>query len=458
MSRFLFPSPHPSYLFSLSEGFVDQSPASKRRARPAAGAYSIGAASTSAPHFSAFSSTTSYTSPSRSRATSRGQQQPPPGARHHQNSPTTPGAADDADSAGSSAEEEEAEETYDVAAILKVRVGRDRSQEYLVRWEGYTAEHDSWEPPENLARCTVFVDYLTALRAARALRNAGIVVSDAPPPSTASSSPATPPRKGSAQFATPRRASEHAASLRSKLLLANAPGARAGKSSGTRSSGALRGPGQVRGPGPGPVLSYHSPSKKLPQIWSQLVSGHFGAEGSSAHPQQQKQQQQQPPLPAPSAASAIMVPVALRKKGAGGASALSAASRTHAAAAAPRTPKAAGKVPPPPASARSAHHRKLQREIFARRHAAGTAATAAAAASAVGLKGAKVSALNARIAAVRAPTAAPAATVAVAPPKPPISPEQPAILAEAHGAERRPAWCHGTCHWTNCLCVPPNNA
>ena len=45
------------------------------------------------------------------------------------------------------------EEEYEVERILKHR-GRPTSLKFLIRWKGYTAEEDSWEPEANLGNAS----------------------------------------------------------------------------------------------------------------------------------------------------------------------------------------------------------------------------------------------------------------------------------------------------------------
>ena len=52
------------------------------------------------------------------------------------------------------------EEEFVVEKILDRRnyYSKKRITEYLVRWEGYTAEHDTWEPEGNLGNCMDLVN------------------------------------------------------------------------------------------------------------------------------------------------------------------------------------------------------------------------------------------------------------------------------------------------------------
>ncbi|XP_078735834.1 uncharacterized protein LOC144949695 isoform X1 [Lampetra fluviatilis] len=54
--------------------------------------------------------------------------------------------------AATSSQETNSDDEFEVEAILDWRVRRGRA-EYLVKWSGYGAEENTWEPPENLANC-----------------------------------------------------------------------------------------------------------------------------------------------------------------------------------------------------------------------------------------------------------------------------------------------------------------
>ena len=58
--------------------------------------------------------------------------------------------------------EQAAEELYSVDKIIGMQINKG-NREYLVRWEGYAASHDTWEPIENLVGCAKEIrDYETA--------------------------------------------------------------------------------------------------------------------------------------------------------------------------------------------------------------------------------------------------------------------------------------------------------
>ena len=67
---------------------------------------------------------------------------------------------------------------YEVERILDhrdVKRGRTKRREFLVSWQGYGPEHNSWEPEYNLTRSKEAVqdywDSISAVRTARAARH-----------------------------------------------------------------------------------------------------------------------------------------------------------------------------------------------------------------------------------------------------------------------------------------------
>lgn len=59
-------------------------------------------------------------------------------------------------------EEDESDESpeWEVAHIVKHRNRKDKSCEFLIRWQGYTAKDDTWEAEENLNCPDVIEEYL----------------------------------------------------------------------------------------------------------------------------------------------------------------------------------------------------------------------------------------------------------------------------------------------------------
>jgi hypothetical protein len=58
--------------------------------------------------------------------------------------------------------DDEGEEIFEAEQILDTKVvGRWRKRKFLVRWKGYDASHDTWEPVENLSDCQdLLADFL----------------------------------------------------------------------------------------------------------------------------------------------------------------------------------------------------------------------------------------------------------------------------------------------------------
>jgi hypothetical protein len=46
---------------------------------------------------------------------------------------------------------------YEIERIIDHRVHRGHATQYRVRWKGYSAEHDTWEPMSNLRNCRELV-------------------------------------------------------------------------------------------------------------------------------------------------------------------------------------------------------------------------------------------------------------------------------------------------------------
>jgi len=63
------------------------------------------------------------------------------------------------------------DEEYTVAGILQERTYRNK-QQYLVRWEGYGSDDDTWEPAANVAHCT---DLLAEFKRKKAEEQAAVL-------------------------------------------------------------------------------------------------------------------------------------------------------------------------------------------------------------------------------------------------------------------------------------------
>jgi len=106
----------------VSDGFVEQAPATPKRQRPPTGALRA--------------TTTTHTAHTTTTTTAM------PATHEHEH---------ELDSDGEVA-------TYEVERIVGERM-RQGLTEFKVRWEGYGPADDTWEPFENLENCTVFQEY-----------------------------------------------------------------------------------------------------------------------------------------------------------------------------------------------------------------------------------------------------------------------------------------------------------
>jgi Chromo (CHRromatin Organisation MOdifier) domain len=80
------------------------------------------------------------------------------------------------DDNNNSAAEEGDEEQYVVEKIVEEMLAEDGNVWYLIRWEGYEPDKDTWEPYENIKQCTDIIASWEASKAARA-KQKGIKVS-----------------------------------------------------------------------------------------------------------------------------------------------------------------------------------------------------------------------------------------------------------------------------------------
>lgn len=46
--------------------------------------------------------------------------------------------------------DDEDEEEYEVERIIEVHFKKDKKREFLIRWKGFSAKEDTWEPEEHL--------------------------------------------------------------------------------------------------------------------------------------------------------------------------------------------------------------------------------------------------------------------------------------------------------------------
>lgn len=412
-----------------SEGFVAKAPISPRRCRPPTGALAFNRYSHQPLHSS---TTTNRKMNAANRAFNDADNHDRDVHMDHDadDSSDSDDAVDSEDdgttSSGASDGRETPEPTYDVQAILKERV-RDGAREFLVRWEGYTQEHDSWEPRENLAGCTTFQQHVANTRTSRhqLVHNMRTTTSTAPhtpwKPNGVRSNCGV---SGGAAAMFPPRALGNMAMKTKRALRPPLVGAGSNSSAAAAAVGASN-------ISAGKVLQFHPPpskGKSRSHIWGQLLSGKFGPHRILAHGS------------APAVAAAT-------SDGGSSATATAATTATTATTAtnaiayesvgetapllslstsedAPLSLNRSPSTPTTPRTTarRNAHHRGLQLSILGRRRAA-------------------LQPLAERIAAVSN-----AAAGAKMTPHP-----APAAHADVAG---RPAWCNGACHSTNCLCAP----
>ena len=62
------------------------------------------------------------------------------------------------------------DEQFEVDCVLEVRTTKSKKHEFLVKWQGYGPEHNTWEPELNLLNCS---DVLQAFWNSRAPRGPG---------------------------------------------------------------------------------------------------------------------------------------------------------------------------------------------------------------------------------------------------------------------------------------------
>jgi len=85
-------------------------------------------------------------------------------SHNHTTRHATATAVSEALADGGLCSEDDEAEFYDVEAILDERV-QGGEHAYLVKWEGYGPDYNTWEPPGNLAACSVFLAHVRSKRA-----------------------------------------------------------------------------------------------------------------------------------------------------------------------------------------------------------------------------------------------------------------------------------------------------